>query len=253
MIARALPVLYALTVSDLRARYGRGTARLLKWLLDPFALVGVYLLLVTFVLDRPGRAPGLSVACAVVPFQLLMASIINALNAVNRRKSILLNMEFRRELIPPASVSTESVAFGASLVLLVVTMVGYRVAPTVHVLWLPLALATTVVLALACAYPACLLGVWLPQLRNFVISFVRTIFFLAPGLVALTQIHGTTADVIRANPLTGLFESYRAALLYGHRPAAWQFLIPLGWALVLIAVFGPIYRSEQRHFAKVIE
>src|SRR6185436_7413992 len=72
-----LDVLVALTESDLRARYGRGPLRMIKWLLDPFAAVGVYLVLTTFVLDRSGVAPGLSIACAVVPFQLVMSSIVN--------------------------------------------------------------------------------------------------------------------------------------------------------------------------------
>jgi hypothetical protein len=49
-----------------KASYGRGPWQLIKWLIDPFALVGVYLALVTLVLDRPGEASGLSVATAVV-------------------------------------------------------------------------------------------------------------------------------------------------------------------------------------------
>jgi hypothetical protein len=40
-LRRRAELLLALTESDLRARYGRGGVRLLKWLLDPFALVGV--------------------------------------------------------------------------------------------------------------------------------------------------------------------------------------------------------------------
>src|ERR671914_188364 len=79
-MSRTVDLLRALTESDLRARYGRGPWRLGKWLLDPFALVGVYLLLVTVVLNRGGTAAGLSLACAVVPFQLLMLTTINGLD-----------------------------------------------------------------------------------------------------------------------------------------------------------------------------
>ena len=50
-------VVVALTIADLKVRYGRGGARLLKWIADPFALVGVYLILLAVVLDRPGRRP----------------------------------------------------------------------------------------------------------------------------------------------------------------------------------------------------
>ena len=252
-LRRTWDPLVALTMSDLRVRYGRGPWKLLKWLLDPFAAVGVYLMLVTFVLNRPGRAPGLSVACAVVPFQLVMLTVVNSISAIRLRRSIILNGGFKRALIPIASVMTETIAFGASLTLLAVTMLAYGIAPTGAIVWLPVLLALNVVFAVSWAYPTALVGLWFPDLRIFAVSFVRTLFFLAPGVIALRQIHGNANELLRLNPLTGLFESYRNVLLYGQRPAAWMLLIPLGYATVLAATFVPIYLREQQHFAKVVE
>ena len=40
--ARRIDLLVALAVSDLRARYGRGSVEVVKWLLDPFFAAGVY-------------------------------------------------------------------------------------------------------------------------------------------------------------------------------------------------------------------
>jgi len=173
-LRRKLEVLAALAEADLRNRYGRGRLRFFKWLLDPFALVGVFLLLVTFVLHRPGEAPGLSLACAVVPFQLLMMSISNAMSAVNLRRSIVLNMTFDRALIPVSSVLTETIAFGASIVLVVLMMGVYGVVPTAAVAWLPLVVVANVALAAGFAYPASLFGLWFRELRPFGISAVRT-------------------------------------------------------------------------------
>ena len=102
--ARRIDLLVALTASDLRARYGRGAWKSLKWLLDPFFATGVYLILVTFVIDRPGEAPGLSIACATVPFQLVIASVVNGLGSVQLRHSIVLNTRFDRTLIPLSGV-----------------------------------------------------------------------------------------------------------------------------------------------------
>ena len=224
----------------------------MKWLLDPFALVGVYLVLVTLLLDRGGPAPGLSLACAVVPFQLLMMTVINSLGGLEIRRSIITNMAFPRALLPVASALTESMAFGASLLLLALMMIVYGIAPTAAILWLPLVVVTNLALAVALAYPASLAGVWIRDLRAFIISFVRTLFFLAPGLVALEQITGEANDLVRLNPLTGLFEAYRAVLLYGEAPAAWELLYPLAIALAIAAVFVPIYRREQASFPKVV-
>jgi ABC-type polysaccharide/polyol phosphate export permease len=106
--------------------------------------------------------------------------------------------------------------------------------------------------AAALAYPAALTGVWLRDLGPFAISFVRTLFFLAPGLVALDQITGSAADVVKLNPLTGLFEAYRDSLLYGRAPEAWELLWPLAVGAVVALVFVPIFRREQRDLAKVI-
>ncbi len=249
--ASHLDVLWALTVSDLRARYGRGKVRMLKWLLDPYALLGVYLLLVVFLLDRPGDAPGLSLACAIVPFQLVTSTVMNAMGSVELRRSIILNMAFRRELLPLSSTCTECVAFGASLSLLFLMMAAYGIAPTVAVLWLPVVLGANILVALAFAYPASLFGLWFADLRPFAISFMRVLFFLAPGLIPLSQIGGAANTIVRLNPMTGLFEAYRDVLQFGHTPQLWTLAIPLGFAAVALAAFVPLYRREQRQFAKL--
>ena len=248
----SVDLLWALTESDLRFRYGRGPSRFVRWFLEPVALVGVYLFLVTFVLDKPGKAVGLSLACAVVPFQLVMLTIGNAMTTLDARRPILLNMAFKRMLIPISSVVTEGAGFASSLFLLIFMMAAYGIGPSWNVLWFPLVLLVNLVLAVAAAYAATLLGIWLRELRTFVVSFVRTLFFLAPGLVPLEQTSEGVRDVLRLNPLTGLFEAYRDVFLNGERPAAWELLYPLATAAILLVVFVPVYRAEQRQFVKVI-
>lgn len=251
-LRRDLDVLAAMTEADLRARFGRGRWRVVKWLVDPFALVGVYLLLVVFVLDRPGAAPGLSLACAVIPFQLIMMSVVSGLSSIVMRTSIILNMPFRRALVPVSAVTTEAASFAASLGLLAVMMGAYGVEPTAAIAWLPLVIVTTILLAVSLSFPAALFGLWFSELRPFAVSFVRATFFLAPGLVPLAAISDTASDLIKVNPLTGIFELYRDVLLYGRSPAPWQFLVPLGFAAALLAIFVPAYRRDSGHFAKML-
>jgi lipopolysaccharide transport system permease protein len=249
---RAVDVLAELARSDIKLRYGRGRVRALKWLLDPIAALGVYLALIVLVLDRSGTAAGLSLLCAIIPFQLVMMTVINALQAVGLRGSIIVNMAFPRAMIPLASVVTESLALTASLTLVPVMMAVYGVEPTAALLWLPVAFAVTFAFAAALAYPAALVGIWYPELMPFGVSLVRAMFFLAPGLIALDEITGTTRELLPANPLTGLFESFRDALLFGQSPAAWQVLVPLAAAALVLAISLPIYRREQSQFAKLV-
>jgi len=249
---RAIEVIGALTRSDLKVRYGRGRLSTIKWLLDPFAAVGVYLLLVAFVLDRPGHAVGLSIACAVVPFQLVMMTIINALRAIDLRRSVITNMAFDKSLIPVASMCTEAVGFSACFVLLALLMTTYGVAPTPWILMLPLVVLVTLFFATACAFPAALIGLWMPELAPFVMSAARATYFVAPGLISLSHIYGHTHDLLIFNPLTGLFEGFRDALLYGRAPQWWELAYPTAFGMLLIAVIYPLWRRDAPHFAKVV-
>jgi lipopolysaccharide transport system permease protein len=252
-VRRATDLLVTFGTSDMRVRYGRGPWQFFKWLADPFFVTGVYLALVALVLNRPGGEPGLSVACAVVPFQLIIATVITSLDSTRARGTIIGNMNFPRVFVPAAAAFTETMAFVACSVLLILMMTVYLVGPTVAIVWLPLVVSVNLALAVAVAYPAALFALWFPDLRSFLVSVMRTLFFLAPGLVPLSQIYGYTDDVLKANPLTGLFESYRAVLQYGEAPELWMIAYPLAFAGVVAAIFIPVYRREAPHLAKVLE
>jgi ABC-type polysaccharide/polyol phosphate export permease len=251
-LRRWVDLLWVLTEADLRFRYGRGPLRIARWLLEPFALVGVYLVLVSFVLDQPGTASGLALAAAVVPFQFVMATVTNAMDALHIRRPIVLNMAFDRKLIPVSSALTESFAFIASFLIIVVMMAAYQVAPTPMLLWLPAVVLLNIYLAVAAAYAAALLGLWLWEFRPFLLSFVRMLFFIGAGLVPLSQTSEGIRGILRLNPLTGLFESYRDIFLDGETPAAWQFIYPFAIASVILGVFVLLYRAEEQQFAKVL-
>ncbi len=250
---RVLDQLLLLASSDLKVRYGRGGWQLLKWLVDPFALTGVYLLMVRFIFYRNQHAPGLSIACSIIPFQLVTMTVTNGLSAVQLRRSIIANMAFRKALLPIATTLTEAAGFVASLTLLGTMMAVYGIAPSASVAWLPLVLAVTVLLGVAVAYPVTLIGIWAPDIRGLLLSAVRTAYYLAPGLVTLATIHGRTNALVRLNPLTGVFEALRHAVLYRSSPPAWELLYPVAAAAVILALFVPIYMHEQAHFAKVLE
>jgi|SRR5688500_7437671 ABC-type polysaccharide/polyol phosphate export permease len=248
---RRWQIVVALARSDLLIRYGRGRWQIVNWFLGPFFLVGVYVLLRT-ILDRSGEAVGLSIACAVVPFQIVILSSASAMKCVSLREPVLLNRRFDRMLLPPSAVLTESLAFAASFVMFPIMMALYWVGPTAALLWLPVVVGATFVLALGAAWPSALLGVWAPNLQALANQALRILFFAAPGLVALSEVSEGVHDWIVFNPLSGLFESFRHVFLYGDSPVFWELAYPTGFGLLLMAVFLPLYRREQRHFAKLV-
>jgi ABC-type polysaccharide/polyol phosphate export permease len=78
------------------------------------------------------------------------------------------------------------------------------------------------------------------------------LFFLGPGLVPLAAASARSRDILRFNPLSGLFEAYRSVLLDGQAPAPWELLYPFAIASLILIIFVPLYGSEQTQFAKVV-
>jgi ABC-type polysaccharide/polyol phosphate export permease len=250
-LRRRLHVLFALARSDLRIRYGRGSWQVVNWMVNPFALVGIYLLL-RIMLDRGDNATALSIACAVVPFQVLMQTVESSMSAVSLREPVLLNRRFDRMLLAPSSLVTESLAFGASCLLFPITMIIGGIAPTAALLWLPVVLASTAVFALGLTWPAALAGLWFPNLKVAFSQGFRILFFAAAGIVALDEVSDELRPWLMLNPLTGVFEGFRSIFVYGKAPAAWEILGPTFVGLALTIAFVPVFRREQRHFAKLI-
>ena len=116
------------------------------------------------------------------------------MGAVAPRRSIVLNMGFNRTLLPLSGTLTETVAFGASLLLSVLMMVIYGVPPTLAILWLPVVSASRCSLAVGVVLPGVAARGLDAGHRNFVNELVRILFFVAPGLVPLSQVHGNAHD-----------------------------------------------------------
>jgi ABC-type polysaccharide/polyol phosphate export permease len=58
--------------------------------------------------------------------------------------------------------------------------------------------------------------------------------------------------VLELNPFSGVFETFRDVFLTGQNPAAWQIVYPVAIASLLLAIFVPVFRAEQKQFAKVL-
>jgi ABC-type polysaccharide/polyol phosphate export permease len=221
--------------------------------MDPIAALGVYLALIAFAVTKRGPYPGLSLACSVIPFQLIVGTAVNAMSAIHTRRNVILNMGFDRMLVPISSVLTETVVFLADFVLLGIAMAVYWHGLSGALVWFPLVLAVNVVLAVGLAFPATIFGVWYADLRLFGVSVVRTMFFLSSGLIPLANVTGEAHTLLRLNPLTEVFESYRDVFVYGRAPGLVNILYPLIVAGVLVLAFVPLYRREQPQFAKVVD
>jgi lipopolysaccharide transport system permease protein len=243
-------VLLALAWARLREQRDFTVAGFAKWILDPLSFTFVYFLLFGVVLARPQFAYLLFLFCALVPWRFFTGVLGGSMGLVHSYAAPLTNRSFPRDVLPLVLVVTEGANFLVALTLFIPLMAYYSIIPTAALLWLPVVIAVLMFLSTGPAYLLTLFGLYLPDLRGAVQNLIRLGFFASTALVGTKDLPERFDVLLRANPVSGIFESFRAIIVYGQAPNPADLAYPLAVGLVLNVVGVALYRQRQHAFVK---
>ena len=188
---------------------------------------------------------------ALVPWTFFSTSLTSASSSLISSKNLITKVYFPRLVIPIAPVLGKMIDFGISFLILIGLMVWFDVKPTLWAFMIPVFIILMMLTATG-------VGMWLTALSiqyrdikygsNF---FVQLLMYISPVIYPASIIPEKYQILYALNPMVGVIEGFRAALL-GTRDMPWEFL-GVG-ALMAIAFFlsGALYfRSMERYFADV--
>ncbi len=190
---------------------------------------------------------------ALLPWNMFATGLTNASASLVGNTSLLKKVYVARLAIPVSAVLGCVVDFAIALVVLFVLMAGYGIAPSIEVIYVvPLAL-----LALATALGT---GIWLAALNvryrdvKYVVSYLVQLWMFATpiayssSLITKPWLH----TVFAINPMVGVVDGFRWALLGTAAPRALPLLTSIGVSLLML-LSGIIYfRNTERTFADVL-
>lgn len=171
---------------------------------------------------------------------------------------LITKVYFPRLVIPMATVLSGLVDLAVALPLLVLLLAYYGVTPGIGVLLVPF----LVLLALATALG---FGLWLSALNvryrdvRYVIPFaiqlwlfVSPVIYPASTVTTWLEAHGLPAWLIALNPMTGVVEGFRWALLRPPTEPLTLLIVSSVVSLVSLLSGAAYFRSTERSFADVV-
>jgi lipopolysaccharide transport system permease protein len=190
--------------------------------------------------------------CALLPWQLFAFALTEASNSLVANRSLLTKVYFPRLLMPLAAVSVGLADFAVSLVILLAMIAYYGITPGLVILTIPLWTLLTVVTALG-------VGLWLSALNVRYRDIRYTLPFLTQAWMFATPIAYASSIIPPAwrpyyalNPMVGVVEAFRWALLGGATAPGVTVAVSVG-AVVVLLVSGLFYfRRTESTFADVI-
>ena len=248
-------LIWAFGFRDLKVRY-RQTAVGLAWaVIQPLFTVIVFGVLIYWLRGNAsdGTVPYVVTSlCGMVPWQFFAAAVSQATLSIAMNSHLIKKVYFPRVILPLSAFVPASVDFAVAFCLLAAVMLFYGIVPTWAVVLVPLLAIMTLVVAAAFA-------LWLAALNGIYRDVQFAVpFLLQLGMMISPVVYETEAvvpekwqPIYYLNPLAGLIQCYRAALL----GSPWPSIASLAISATGVTVFligGMFYfRRMERYFADV--
>ncbi len=246
---------YFLAWRDILARYKQTVIGVAWALIRPFLIMVVF----TIIFGKLAKLPSdnvpypILVFAALLPWQFFANAFAQAGDSLVSNASMISKVYFPRLVVPTSAVIVGFVDFLISGVILVGLMLWYGFAPDWRVLTLP----AFIFIAFAAAMGA---GLWVAALNvkyrdfRYIVPFVVSLgLYISPVGFSSSIVPESWRLVYSINPMVGVIDGFRWAILGGDTPLYWPGL-SLSIVLVsLILVTGVLYfRKTERTFADVI-
>ena len=251
-------LLYFLVWRDLKVRY-KQTALGVAWIvLQPVVGMVVFSLLFGTLLKVPsGDVPyPIFAYAALLPWNYFASSLNRSSTSLVASANLITKVYFPRLVIPIAGVLSGLVDFAVAFLVLVGLMVFYGIAPTVAVVWLPGFLLLAMLTALGFGLWLSALNVRFRDINQLVPFLVQIWMYVTPVIYGSTLIPERFRLLLGLNPMTGVVEGFRWALLGGQLADAQApgvlFAMSIAITLLVLVSGAVFFRRTERTFADII-
>lgn len=196
--------------------------------------------------------PALFTLTAMMAWSAFATGVTAGAASIVLNAALIRKIYFPRELFPAAAVLTRWIDFTVGLVLVLMLMGYYRTPLTVHLLWVLPLLALQTLLALALGLLTSALGAFKRDIVLGIPFLLQFGLILSPVIYPLSAVPAEYRPLYLLNPMAGIIESYRRALLLGLPPEAGPlFVSVVGTALACVFCYW-VFKKLEMQFADVV-
>ena len=243
-------LLYFFSWRDLKVRY-KQTAIGVAWaVLQPFITMVVFSVFFGKLAGIPsdGVPYPIFVYTGLLFWQFFSDALSETSNSLVANKSIITKVYFPRLILPISSVITKFIDFLIASSILVLMMFYYGYTPFVSGLWiLPFLLLITFMASTGLGLFLSAVNVKYRDVRYALPFFIQLLLFVTP-VIYPASIAGKYSKILALNPMTGVVQSARAALL-GTTPINWILLLISSVACFIILLVGIAYFKKVERFS----
>lgn len=189
---------------------------------------------------------------ALAPWTFFSSSLTNGVTGVTRAAQMVTRLPFPRAALSLAMVGTALIDLVIASATFMVFAYATRHPLPITALWYPPLLVIEIVLATGVVFFVSALNVFARDLKIAVPFMAQLWLFLTPVFYPLDSVPDGLRGWYLLNPMTGLTESFRRVLVYGHGPDPGLLLPAVVGAVVAFVIGVWYFAATEARFADVI-
>jgi lipopolysaccharide transport system permease protein len=246
-------LLYFLVLRDIKVRYRQTILGAIWAVIQPLALAAAFWLVFAKIagVDTGVPYPVFAYA-ALVPWTLFSQSLIHGSVSLVGGASLISKVYFPRIIVPLASAASFLLDFLIGLAILGVAMAVYAVVPGWSIVLLPIFSVMAFVCGFAIVVWLSALNVRYRDIRYAVPFLLQLLLFASPLGYSAEKVTGLARWAFALNPVTGIAEGFRWAVLGLPRPPLLYLVVPTLLTMILLVTGLAYFGRTERTFADIV-
>lgn len=245
---------YFFSWRDLKVRYKQTAIGVLWAIIQPLLTMVVFSVFFGTLVKVPsdGVPYPIFVYVGLLFWQFFSDALGETSNALVANKMIITKVYFPRLILPTSSVITKFIDFILASIVLIGLMIFYGYSPHLGGLFiLPILLLLTFMSAMGLGLFLSAINVKYRDVRYALPFFIQLLLFVTP-VIYPASIAGKYSYLLALNPMMGVIQSARAALL-GTTAINWTLILASLVSSLVLLLIGIIYfKKVERYFADII-
>lgn len=235
---------------DIGGKYKHSFLGVLWSFINPLLQIAVYAIIFPLIMKNDIPNYTVFMVCGLIPWNYFSTVINRASFTIVENANIIKKVYFPREILPFSLVTSETINFFISTIIIIGFTLANGMGLTKYVLLYPLVLLVQYVLLLGISLIVSSVTVYFRDLQHFIGVLLQLFFYATPIVYAVETIPEGLRWILKLNPMTYIINGFRDIFYYQKMPDIKMLGIALILGILLCILGYLIFSKLQKKFAE---
>lgn len=235
---------------EIRGKYKNSFLGVLWSFLNPLLQIIVYAIVFQVILKNPKENYAIFLCCGLVPWTFFSSTITRSAFTMIENGNIIKKVYFPREILPISIVTSETVNFMISTIIILGFVIFGGLGISKFILFYPIVLLAQYVLLIAISLIVSSISVYVRDLQHLIGVVMQLLFYATPIVYATDTIPANLAWILKLNPMSYIIDGYRSIFYNQTMPNLISILTLICIGIVGCVIGYMIFNKLQKGFAE---